>query len=100
MLSEDYSPLTEAELTSWEESAKGPKDWSAEYILHLIAEIRRLRKILQFTLPQRRLDESRPIWEEIVELMQDVPEEEWANLPADGSVNLDHYLYGAPRQQE
>lgn len=31
---------------------------------------------------------------------QRVPAEEWAELPADLSVNLDHYLYGVPKQVE
>ena len=44
MALEEYPPLTEAELDAWEESARGPKDWAADYVLHLIAEIRRLRK--------------------------------------------------------
>jgi hypothetical protein len=44
MALEEYRPLTEAELDEWEEQAKGPKEWAADYILHLIAEIRRLRK--------------------------------------------------------
>jgi hypothetical protein len=41
----------------------------------------------------------KPIWEEIVELMRDVPAEELAKLPPDASENLDHYLYGAPKKQ-
>ena len=27
-----------------------------------------------------------------------VPKEEWAKLPTDGSINHDHYLYGAPKR--
>src|SRR6266849_2648583 len=98
MALEKYPPLTEAELDAWEESARGPKDWAADYVLHLIAEIRRLRKALGEEALRREAEEAKPIWEEIVELMQDVPEEELANLPADASENLDHYLYGAPKR--
>lgn len=29
-----------------------------------------------------------------------VPEEEWNQLPHDGSINHDHYLYGAPKVEE
>jgi hypothetical protein len=41
---------------------------------------------------------SKPLWEQIVDLGDAIPEEERANLPADSSENLDHYLYGAPRK--
>ena len=44
-----------------------------------------------------RID-TRPIWEVITEISAEVPEEEWAKLPSDGSVNHDHYLYGAPKK--
>jgi hypothetical protein len=36
----------------------------------------------------------RPIWEQIVEIGASVPEEEWAKLPTDLAMNLDHYLCG------
>ena len=32
------------------------------------------------------------------ELAQKIPEEELAKLPADGSIQLDHYLYGHPKK--
>jgi len=41
---------------------------------------------------------ERPIWEVITEISSQVPEEEWAKLPSDGSLNVDHYLYGAPKK--
>jgi hypothetical protein len=48
--------------------------------------------------PQTRQN-ARPIWEVITELSAQVPMEEWEKLPSDGSVNHDHYLYGAPKQE-
>lgn len=78
MALEEYPPLSEAELDAWEERARGPKDWSADYILHLIAEIRRLRKALTEATQQRSAAEARPIWEEIVEVMQDVPNPDYS----------------------
>jgi len=36
--------------------------------------------------------------EEIDRIMADVPESEWAKLPPDLSDQLDHYIYGTPRQ--
>ncbi len=44
--------------------------------------------------------ETRPIWEVITEISSEVPEEEWAKLPSDGSLNHDHYLYGSPKKEK
>lgn len=41
---------------------------------------------------------TRPIWEIIAEISEEIPKEEWEKLPSDGSVNHDHYLYGAPKR--
>jgi len=43
-------------------------------------------------------DDSRPIWEMILDNMKDVPPEELARLPRDGASELDHYLYGHPKR--
>jgi len=43
--------------------------------------------------------DRRPIWEVIDEINAALPADTWENVPTDGSVNLDHYLYGAPKQQ-
>lgn len=42
--------------------------------------------------------EERPIWEEIAEIMSEVPDEEFAKLPRDGASQVDHYLYGHPKR--
>lgn len=39
-----------------------------------------------------------PIWDKIQAIMQDVPDEVLGNIPTDGSVNVDHYLYGARKK--
>lgn len=44
--------------------------------------------------------DARPIWEVITEISSQVPEEEWAKLPSDGSINHDHYLYGSPKKEK
>ena len=41
----------------------------------------------------------RPIWEVIEEINAQLPEDTWDRVPTDGSINLDHYLYGAPKRQ-
>jgi hypothetical protein len=41
---------------------------------------------------------AKPLWEIIAELdAVEVPAEEKARMPHDGSINYKHYLYGAPK---
>ena len=44
--------------------------------------------------------ESKNLWDKIREIMESVPPEAWEGTPADGSINVDHYLYGAPKREE
>ena len=39
------------------------------------------------------------IWEVVDEINAGLPADTWENVPIDGSINLDHYLYGAPKKQ-
>lgn len=41
---------------------------------------------------------SKTLGELIDDCFKDVPSEVMDNLPADASLNLDHYLYGAPKK--
>ncbi len=34
------------------------------------------------------------IWEMVKDIIEEVPKEAWDELPTDGSINVDHYLYG------
>lgn len=34
------------------------------------------------------------IWDMVKEFAEEVPKEAWDELPTDGSINIDHYLYG------
>lgn len=43
--------------------------------------------------------DRRPIWEIVDEINAGLPVDTWENVPTDGSINLDHYLYGAPKKQ-
>lgn len=43
--------------------------------------------------------DRRPIWEIVAEINAGLPADTWENVPTDGSINLDHYLYGAPKRQ-
>ncbi len=39
-----------------------------------------------------------PISEIFARIASKVPASEWAKLPRDGAANVDHYLYGHPKQ--
>ena len=41
---------------------------------------------------------KRPLWETVVQLGARIPDKEWSKVPDDASMNLDHYLYGAPKK--
>ena len=43
--------------------------------------------------------DRRPIWEIVEEVNAGLPADTGENVPTDGSINLDHYLYGAPKRQ-
>jgi Arc/MetJ-type ribon-helix-helix transcriptional regulator len=40
----------------------------------------------------------KPIWEEFEEIAASIPQEVWAQIPADSSEQLDHYIYGTPKR--
>jgi hypothetical protein len=44
--------------------------------------------------------QSRPVWERVVEIGAKIPRAEWEKVPADLSMNLSHYLYGASKEEE
>ena len=53
-------------------------------------------KVLEFV---ETLDiPKKNIWDKLDERLKNVPPEEFAEIPADASANLDHYLYGAPKK--
>ena len=43
--------------------------------------------------------DRRPIWEVVDEINAGLPADTWENVPTDGSINLDHYVFGAPKRQ-
>jgi hypothetical protein len=48
--------------------------------------------------PQEVTSVNESIWDKIDGLIQQVPEEEFARLPEDGSEQHDHYIYGVPKR--
>jgi hypothetical protein len=52
----------------------------------------------QKALQHQDIAPAKPLWERLVSLGQEVPEEEWAKLPTDLSRNFEHYTYGSPKE--
>ncbi len=42
---------------------------------------------------------GQPLWEIIVEIGTQIPQQEWTKVPEDASINYKHYLYGAPKKK-
>lgn len=62
------------------------------------------KKILEYaeSLDENGESENPPkrqtIWAKVKDIIEEIPREEWEQLPADGSINVDHYLYGSPKK--
>lgn len=62
------------------------------------------QQVLEFverlTLPsQSSHDETtETIWDKIEKRIAQAPPDTWDDAPPDGSLNVDHYLYGAPKK--
>lgn len=81
---------TEVAQTIFEKVSALPQSKQAE----VLEFVERLAMQEKTSAPLR----ERPIWEVITEISSRVPEEVWNNVPSDGSLNVDHYLYGAPKK--
>jgi hypothetical protein len=73
----------------------------------VLKEARKLPPEERRELVERLLAESkqppaasgeRALWDKIEERTAQAPPETWEDAPPDGSLNVDHYLYGAPRR--
>jgi hypothetical protein len=98
-LSGKFSPEHEAQIT---EALKEHQSCSLEVegtaTFFPDGKIKRIEKVdkLQIISKERTdFDASaKPIWEVAQEIGKSVPQEEWEKVPKDGSINVDHYLYG------
>jgi hypothetical protein len=59
---------------------------------------KQLHEMLKEEKQARLPKNGRPIGKIIEELSSQVPLDEWAELPADGAEQHDHYLYGSPKR--
>jgi hypothetical protein len=58
------------------------------------------REVLDFVenLAKQTSTGQMAIWDEIDEIVKQAPPGTWDDVPTDGSINVDHYLYGAPKK--
>lgn len=64
-----------------------------------VGDQKEILQIVEQKLSASQERNARPIWELIAEMSAEIPDEIWAELPTDGSINHDHYLYGAPKKK-
>jgi hypothetical protein len=61
-----------------------------------------MRKTAKRKAPRREKpkpgNESLGLWERLAKIGDQIPDEELDKHPHDGSINLEHYLYGRPKQ--
>ena len=60
-----------------------------------------MKRVLDFMQRLRKEDKSqkaKPISAIFEDLSNEIPLEEWQELPTDGAENHDHYLYGSPKK--
>jgi len=74
---------------------KGSGEYSPQGKLLRVMQVDELR----LSTSETHYDKSaRPIEDLLEELAREIPQEEWDKLPSDLNDNLDHYLYGVPKQ--
>lgn len=62
------------------------------------------QKILEYaesldeSVETENLPKRRTIWAKVKDIIEEIPQEDWNALPTDGSINVDHYLYDAPKK--
>ena len=88
-----------------EVSAEVEAGSSIEQILAKLEQLppERQQQVLDFVefLAQKNLPQppQKTLWEKLREHMAKIPDEEWENMPTDGSYQHDHYLYGTPKRE-
>jgi len=57
------------------------------------------KEVVRPTTTKPNYDHSaRPIEDLLKEIAEEIPQQEWDRLPSDLNDNLDHYLYGVPKE--
>ena len=61
--------------------------------------LRLLDSLAMDSTSERKDVDRKSIWQVVDEINAGLPADTWENVPTDGSINLGHHLYGAPRRQ-
>lgn len=70
-----------------------------EHIAALILqEVETLRKQQELE-KQAGYAQAQAFLQRIAKIRESIPKEEWQKLPSDASKNVDHYLYGSPKEE-
>lgn len=58
------------------------------------------KRVLDFVegIERQKSQPAKNLWDVIQDIVKDVPDEVWERVPADGSEQHDHYLYGSPKK--
>jgi Arc/MetJ-type ribon-helix-helix transcriptional regulator len=70
----------------------------AELLDQAVEHARTVRQERPAVSQPEAVQANKPIWEEILEMTADVPDEEWDKLPTDLAEQHDHYIYGTPKR--
>ena len=61
-------------------------------------EMKRVLDFMRNLRKENKSQKAKPISAIFEDLSNEIPLEEWQELPSDGAENHDHYLYGAPKK--
>lgn len=42
---------------------------------------------------------NQTLWEMVKDIIEEIPDDAWDEIPSDSSINVDHYLYGHKKKQ-
>ena len=80
------------------EAISQPSETDQEHIAALILqEVETLRKQQELE-KQAGYAQAQAFLQRIAKIRESIPKEEWQKLPSDASKNVDHYLYGLPKE--
>lgn len=63
-------------------------------------EKQRVYDFMQNLRKEKKNGHAKPISAIFENLSDEIPLDEWKELPSDGAENHDHYLYGSPKKPE
>ncbi len=94
-------------MTSAKEQLIQELDQTPDFVVQEVLDFLLFIKVrLKHKIKEEQPDSSQqalslpPFLQFVEEISAQVPREEWEKLPSDLSKNIDHYLYGSPKDEE